>query len=605
MRKNLFLLALSMLIGGNLVAMEENDPLPPTPRDSKEVIGKFLVAQNKGRASVRALVTPRGEGSDASIIFRSDFRKVEFEAYQQHVAPSIMKDEFVLKTNNHLYIDEPIPTTLLLSGPDRMRPGLLAKTLAQLLDADFQEILHWRAKGTLDLMKGFALTGEEKRDKVIFIRDIALLGRDLQGIKETAHAVLYDQVKNSIKAIQQRKNQVDHRVYVIASTAYEESLPDDIKTLFEKTYALSIPDEGTAAAIVGNFVTSLNGVAVPLDEKCVSSLKDFDFDDLKCLVTEAAKRAVCSGKKAIDLDNLEQALQKTREVYGKARADRIEMAKILAEGKKIVARGKEVESDSYERCVLEQVPKELYSLCEHSVALPLYYHDARVYVLTGERGLGKMTLARALADRRNAELVIMSAEELLDPIVGKTQKNVESFFDGLKQRDKKGESCVVMLRGIERLVPANKYGDEVYEMSALRASLLNSLKKVGEYTVLLLCADAQRDRLHSELIATVGSERCAEFVKPKDGALKAALIKRMCDRLIKQKELSVDFTVLADKAEAFTCADIENMVRSAGRKAIMDNAQAVTSEHFERALGEVQKIVKEREGNSSLSHCYI
>jgi ATP-dependent 26S proteasome regulatory subunit len=69
--------------------------------------------------------------------------------------------------------------------------------------------------------------------------------------------------------------------------------------------------------------------------------------------------------------------------------------------------------------------------------------------------------------------------------------------------------------------------------------------------------------------------------------------------------LSVDFAALADKAEAFTCADLENVVRSAGRKAIMDNAQAVTNEYFEQALCEVQKIVKAREDHSSLSHCYI
>ena len=599
MRKNLFLLASSMLIGGHLRAMEESEPLPPTPRVSKEIIGEFLVAQNKGRASVRAHVTSRGETSDTSIIFRSDFRKAEFETYQQHVAPSIMKDEFALKTNKHLYIDEPIPTTLLLSGPETMRPGLLATTLAKLLDAEFQEILQWQAKGTLDLMKGFAVTGEEKRDKVILIHDLALLGRDLQGAKEASHMVLYDQLKISIKALEQRKNQVGHHVYVIASTAYEESLPDDVKALFDKTYVLKIPDEETAGAIVGDFVKSLNGVAVPLDEKCLSSLKDFDFDDLKCLVNEAAKGAVCAGKKAIALNNLEKALQKTRENHEKAAADRVKMAKILTDSKKTVATDKETDSGYYEQCALGQVPKELCSLCEHSVALPPYYHDARVYLLTGERGLGKTTTARALADRRNAELIIMSAEELLDPIVGKTQKNVESFFDGLKQRDKKGESCVVMLRGIERLVPANKYGDEVYEMSALRASLLNRLKKVGEYTVLLLCADTQRDTLHSELIATVGSERCAEFVKPKDGALKAALIKSMCDRLIKQKELAVDFTALADKAEAFTCADLENMVRSAGRKAIVDNAQAVTQSHFDCAMVEMRALVKEREeGNT-------
>jgi hypothetical protein len=31
--------------------------------------------------------------------------------------------------------------------------------------------------------------------------------------------------------------------------------------------------------------------------------------------------------------------------------------------------------------------------------------------------------------------------------------------------------------------------------------------------------------------------------------------------LIKQEELTVDFAVLADKAEAFSCADLENVVR--------------------------------------------
>jgi ATP-dependent 26S proteasome regulatory subunit len=64
--------------------------------------------------------------------------------------------------------------------------------------------------------------------------------------------------------------------------------------------------------------------------------------------------------------------------------------------------------------------------------------------------------------------------------------------------------------------------------------------------------------------------------------------------LIKQEELTVDFAALADKAEAFTCADLENVVRSAGRKAIVDNAPEIAQIHFDRAMEELCALVKER-----------
>lgn len=597
MRKNLVLLGLSLCIGGNLVAMEENDPLPPTP---KEKISRFLVAKNQGRAAIRALATPRGDNSDKTLM-RSDFKKIELEIYQKHVMSAVMKDDLDLKADQSLYIDEPFPTTMLFTGADGMRSGFLAKTLAKIVDGDLQEILDWRAKGVLDLIKGFAVTGDEKRDKVILIRDIALLGRDLQGLKEQSHMMLYDQLKNSIKALYQRKHQVNHRVYVVAATAYEESLPVDIKDLFKKTYPLMISDTETAGAIVQDFVKATNGGEVILEENFVQQLQGLSFDDLKDIATDAAKEAVKDKGERITSEHLMRVLATSKNAHEKMVIDHKTRLEKLKEP---LSEKKEIEN-VYSSCVLDQVPMPLRRLYKHSAASSDCYTEAPVYLLCGERGLGKTMAAKALAERRNAEFIMMTTEDVLDAVVGKTQKNIERLFEELKQKEKEGKKSVVMLRGIERLVPANRFGDEEYELKSLRASLLACIKKLGEHTVLLLCADTQRDKIHQELIATMGSERCVQFSKPKDGALKAVLLKSMCDRLIKQKEVAVDFVALADKADAFTCADLENVVRSAGRKAIVDNAQAVTSEHFEQALGEVKKIVKAREENSSLSHCYI
>jgi transitional endoplasmic reticulum ATPase len=434
------------------------------------------------------------------------------------------------------------------------------------------------------------------------VRDIALLGRDLQGAKEQSYTVLCDQFKNSMKALRERKHQVDHRTYVIAATAYEQALLPETKAFFKKTYPLVIPDKETAGALIGDFVLALNGdrESVTLDQELLSQVQGFNFDDLKDMVNSAAKEAVHQGKKSVDLEHLKGVVEKSiknREQFCAEHA--VMLAKLVKDLQPIV------DKDNREKLlpffVEQQVPESFKRLFEQPAQMHGYYHDSLVYVLAGERGLGKTMAARALAERYNAEFIMMTAEDVLDPIVGKTQKNIEHLFQELKQKEKEGKKSVVMLRGIERLVPANRFGEEEYELKSLRASLLASIKELGEHTVLLLCADTQRDKIHQELIATIGSERCAEFVKPKESVLKAALIKSMYDRLIKQKELAVDFTALADKAEAFTCADLENVVRSAGRKAIVDNAQAVTQSHFDCAMAEMCVLVNERsKGNTPL-----
>lgn len=618
MRKELFLLVLSVFVGAECVAMKKNESLPPLPEEEislctttedneplpltpKETINTFLVAKNKGRAGVKAFVVSQGEESDKAVIVRSDFRKTERELYEKHVVPAIMKNELALKANTHFYIDEPFPETILLVGADGMRPGLLAKMIAQTVGADYQEILDWRAKGVLDVMKGFGVTGEEKKDKVILVRDIARFGRDLQGVKEQSHTVLYDKLKDSIKALHQRKHQVDHRVYVIAATAYEDAVPADIKALFKNTYPLVIPDTKTAGAIIRDFVKMLNGGDIELSDNFVKQLQGFSFDDLKDIANDAAKEAALKDSSYITIDHLMGVLAKSKEHHEKIVSDRAELLTKLCESHELLP---DKDKSIYPFFVEQQVPANLRSFFEQRASLALYYQEAPVFVLFGERGLGKTMTARALAERRNAELVSITVESLLDPVVGKTQKNVEHLFEELKQKAMENKPCVVMLRGVEYLFSADIFGDEGYESKSIRASLLTGIKELNDQIVLLLCADTPKNKVHQEVLSAVGSERCVEFVKPKESALKQALLTSLSVRLIKQKEMSIDFSELAQKAEAFTCADYENVVRSAARKALDENAQEVAQEHFDCAMSCMSTIVRERGEGATLRSMY-
>jgi SpoVK/Ycf46/Vps4 family AAA+-type ATPase len=560
------------------------------------VVGSDYQAMRTRATQILSLAQLTKSGQEVQKVpqTQDEYLTMELTLYQKYLLPKEVSGLLKKMSSSEGYIEDPIPATWLLHGSESMRPGLVARTLAAVLGAEYCEVIHWRAKDKLAIVKGLAVTGEEERDKVIYLHDVALVGRKDDGSKEPVYEHVIKQLVESMQQIAKRKEQPGKHVYVIGATSYYEQLPKEISQLFAKHVALELPSESTRRALLEELAvchSSRRGSIIFAD--LAVKTEGFGFNDLKKLVSHAQQNA---GSETLEYTHLQDTLEREQEFIAKKKDQDKQVVSLLERDE--TDQKTSVPHETFKTIALGCVPEPLLSCAElfckrmqaQSSSESAYKARQPAVLLYGPHGCGKKFSTRAFAGEIGADLVEISCMQLLEPTAQKTQESIQQRFQELvkKQALAKGKRKIVLLKEIELLAPCVLMSEkDAADYRTIIAELLKNIAIMNQQAIVVAVTDKEPRYIDQEFLRYFSYR--AEQKEPTVLA-RESLLRNRWEQALGPKEPQPDFATLADQTKGFTCAALEMLVQNAATIACVQGSEHVTAEHLSQALQDMKKV---------------
>jgi transitional endoplasmic reticulum ATPase len=215
---------------------------------------------------------------------------------------------------------------------------------------------------------------------------------------------------------------------------------------------------------------------------------------------------------------------------------------------------------------------------------------ARGVLLYGPPGMGKSLLVRLAADAAGAKLISVSAPDILAAGFDAAPGLLRDAFKQARQ----SAPAILFLNELDLLAPARTANSaEPQRCEALVSSLLVELDRLGETTGVVLIGATGRPNSIEPALLRPGRLDELIYVPVTDAAGRAAILAIQTAGVKLGK--NVDLAALADRAERFTAADLDDLLRRAGLHALKQSpsAKAITAADFDAAFDITQASVTE------------
>lgn len=215
---------------------------------------------------------------------------------------------------------------------------------------------------------------------------------------------------------------------------------------------------------------------------------------------------------------------------------------------------------------------------------------ARGVLLYGPPGMGKSLLVRLAADAAGAKLISFSAPEIL---ASGFEAAPRLLRDASKQA-RQSAPAILFLNELDLLAPARVANSaEPQRCEALVSSLLVELDRLSETKGVVLIAATGRPNSIEPALLRPGRLDELIYMPVTDAAGRAAILAIQTDGVKLGND--VDLAALAARADRFTAADLDDLIRRAGLYALKqsDSAKAITLADFDAAFGNTQASVTE------------
>jgi transitional endoplasmic reticulum ATPase len=222
----------------------------------------------------------------------------------------------------------------------------------------------------------------------------------------------------------------------------------------------------------------------------------------------------------------------------------------------------------------------------------LHLRAPRGVLLHGPPGCSKTMMARAAASESHATFLSVSGASVFSQWVGDAEAAVRDVF----ARARLGTPAIVFLDEIEALVGSRETsgeGSDVHER--VLTTLLNEMDGIEHCDGVMVLAATNRVDLVDEALLRPGRIDVLLEVPPPDRPGRCEILK------IKSREMPLgsdtDLGALADKTEAWTGAELENLCREAALSALRRDISAteVTQHDF---LSSLETLASTRAGDS-------
>jgi len=244
---------------------------------------------------------------------------------------------------------------------------------------------------------------------------------------------------------------------------------------------------------------------------------------------------------------------------------------------------------------LKKVKKELIEAIEWPLKKPEVFKRVgikppKAIMLYGPPGCGKTLLAKAVANESQANFIAIKGPELLSKWVGESERGVREMFKKARQT----APTIVLFDEIDAIAPRRGMYSGSHVTETVVNQMLTELDGIEPLeNVVVIGATNRPDMIDPSILRPGRFDRIMLVPSPdKDARLE---IFKIHTKDMPLKDVSLG--ELANKTEGYTGADIEAICREAGLYALRENidANAVTKQHFEKALTKVRSSVNEND----------
>jgi len=487
------------------------------------------------------------------------------------------------------------PKGVLLHGPPGTGKTRLAQAVANESDAEFftingPEIMGSAYGESEKRLREVFEQAERSQPAIIFIDEIDSIAPKRQNVQGEAEKRLVAQLLTLMDGLQSRANLV-----VIAATNRPDAIDEALRRpgRFDREIVIGVPDDNGRREILGIHTRGMPlGKGVDLME-LARSTHGFVGADLAALTREAAIESVRRIMPRIDLD----AREIPPEVLDDLSVEKGDFREALKRVQPSAMREVLVQAPTVGWTDLGGLDEAIDKLKE-GVELPLKnpqafeqlgIRPAKGFLLYGPPGTGKTLLAKAVAKEAEANFISMKSSDLLSKWYGESEQQIAKMF----ARARAVAPCVVFIDEIDSLVPARGSGAGEPQVTArVVNTILAEMDGMEELSSIVVIGATNRPTLVDPALLRPGRFDELVYVGAPDKPGREHILKIHTKNMPLADD--VDLPAIAAKAERFTGADLEDIVRRAGLNAIRNaegSPENVTAKDFEEALKDSRATV--------------
>ena len=486
------------------------------------------------------------------------------------------------------------PKGVLLHGPPGTGKTRLARAVANESDAQFflingPEIMGSAYGESEGRLRQVFEQAAKAAPSIVFIDEIDSIAPKRGQVSGEAEKRLVAQLLTLMDGLEARANLV-----VIAATNRPEAIDEALRRpgRFDREIVVGVPDERGRREILGIHTRGMPlGDRVDLDELARTTF-GFVGADIGALAREAAIEAVRRIMPRLNLEDrtippeVLDDLAVTREDFMEA-IKRVQPSAM----REVMVQAPTVRWDDVGG--LDDAQMRLKEGVELPLRQPeafrrLGIRPAKGFLLYGPPGTGKTLLAKAVAREAQANFIATKSSDLLSKWYGESEQQIAKLFSRARQV----APTVIFIDELDSLVPARGGGiGEPQVTERVVNTILAEMDGLEELQSVVVIGATNRPNLVDPALLRPG--RFDELIYV--GVPSAPGRRRILSIQTKKMPLAedVDLDVIAQRADRFTGADLEDVVRRAGLIALRGSidVREVTMADFEEALRESRASV--------------
>ena len=484
------------------------------------------------------------------------------------------------------------PKGVLLYGPPGIGKTMLAKAVANESDANFisisgPELVSKFVGESEEKLREIFKNANEKAPTIIFMDEIDAIAPKREEATNEVERRIVSQLLTLMDGMPPRG-----QVIVIAATNRPDAIDSALRRpgRFDREIEIEVPSRNARKEIL-----QIHTRNMPLE-------KDVDIDelanithgytgaDLNALVREAAMSKLRSVlPKIINNKEIPESLLADLTVSKENFYDALKNVQPSALREVFVERPNIHWTDIGS---LERVKEEL----KEAVELPLKRPEAfekmgirpvKGVLLVGAPGTGKTMLAKAVATERESNFISIKGPEVLSKYVGESEKTVREIF----RKARMAAPCIIFIDEIDAIAKSrsSEFSVDSRVTERIVDTLLTEMDGLQELkSVVVLGATNRPDEIDSALLRPGRFDKIIDIPMPNAEA-RVDIFKIHTKRMPLDK--NVDIAELANMAENYTGAEIENVCREAGMSAIRAKREIVKRDDFMTAFDEVRPAI--------------